>query len=79
MKSIPLSILLLAAASAFANEAADEQRNRLSFRGELARPEVRADYLKARADGTLPVTSEAASAAVLAVVTARRARPRVGV
>lgn len=61
MKTVILSLAMLAAASAFANEAADEQMNRQSFTSTAARAEVRSEYIAARKAGTLPVTSEAAS------------------
>jgi hypothetical protein len=61
MKNVLISILLLSAGAAFANEAGDEQVNRAAFDGQRTRAEVRAEYLGARTAGTLPVTSEAAS------------------
>lgn len=59
-KSI-ISLLLLGSATAFANEAADDQANRAAFAGGATRAEVTAAYLDARAQGALPDTSEAAS------------------
>lgn len=53
--------MMLGAATAFANEAADERHNRLAFQGATARAAVQADYLAARANGTLPDTGETAS------------------
>ena len=61
MKKIIISTLLLGAFSAFANEAGDDLQNRSAFQGERTRAEVRADYLRAKAAGTLVDTSEAAS------------------
>ncbi len=61
MKKIIISTLLLGAFSAFANEAGDELQNRAAFQGDTTRAEVRGDYLRAKADGTLVDTSEAAS------------------
>jgi len=61
MKKIIISALLLGAFSAFANEAGDELQNRAAFQSELTRAEVRGDYLRAKADGTLIDTSEAGS------------------
>lgn len=69
MKTVILSLALLAAASAFANEAADEQMNRQSFTSTATRAEVRSEYIAARQAGTLPVTSEAASLVTQAVST----------
>lgn len=53
--------MMLGAATAFANEAADERHNRLAFQGATTRAAVQADYLAARANGTLPDTGETAS------------------
>lgn len=69
MKTVILSLAMLAAAPAFANEAADEQMNRQSFAGTATRAEVRSEYIAARQAGTLPVTSEAASLVSQAVST----------
>ena len=62
MKTAIISLALLAAAPVFANEAADELANRQSFTSVTTRAEVRQQYLAARESGTLPATSEAASA-----------------
>lgn len=51
-KSI-ITILLLSSATAFANEAADEQANRAAFAGLLSRAEVQAGVAQATAEGTL--------------------------
>jgi hypothetical protein len=61
MKKIIISTLLLSAFSAFANETGDELQNRIAFQSNLTRAEVRVDYLRAKAAGTLVDTSEAAS------------------
>lgn len=61
MKTLVASLMMLGAATAFANEAADERHNRLAFQGATARAAVQADYLAARANGTLPDTGETAS------------------
>lgn len=61
MKTIVVSLMMLGAASAFANEATDDQRNRQTFQGVTTRAAVQAEYLAARANGTLPVTGETAS------------------
>ena len=65
MKTVVLSLMMLGAASAFANEAADDQVNRQVFQSVTTRAAVQAEYLTARSQGTLPVTSEAASLQVL--------------
>jgi hypothetical protein len=61
MKKTLLSILLVSSFGAFANEAGDELQNRSRFQGERTRAEVRAEFLNAKAAGTLIDTSEAAS------------------
>ena len=61
MKTLAVSIMILGAATAFANEAADDRANRQTFESATTRAAVQAEYLTARAQGTLPVTSEAAS------------------
>lgn len=61
MKTILISIALLASAAAFANEASDELANRQAFDGVATRAEVQSEYRHARAVGTLPVTDETAS------------------
>lgn len=61
MKTLLISIAILASASAFANEAADERANRESFMGVATRAEVQSEYLHARAAGTLAPTDETAS------------------
>ena len=61
MNKIIISTLLLSAFSAFANEAGDDLQNRAAFQGDLTSAEVRADYVRAKAAGTLIDTSEAAS------------------
>ena len=67
MKTLILSLSMLVAASAFANEAADERMNRQPFTSTASGAEVRAEYIAAREAGTLPVTSEAASLATPAL------------
>jgi len=62
MKTLTFSILLMSAAAAFANEAADERMNHGPFEGQLTRAQVASEYLSARAEGTLPDTSEIGSA-----------------
>jgi hypothetical protein len=59
-KSI-IAILLLASATAFANEAADEQANRWQSSGAMTRAEVRADIAHAKAAGTLRLDEYAAN------------------
>lgn len=61
MKTLLVSLMMLGAASAFANEAADERHNRQTFQSATSRDAVRADFLTARSNGTLPVTSESGS------------------
>lgn len=61
MQKVILSMLMLSAASVFANEAADDQANRAVFAGGQTRAEVKAEYLRAKTGGTLADTSEAAS------------------
>jgi len=61
MKTLTATLLLLAAGTAFANEAADEFANRQFFAGTAARATVSAEFLAARAGGTLPPTGESAS------------------
>lgn len=62
MKIIIISLALLAAGSAFANEASDEYANRpMTSRSTTDRETVRAEFLAARENGTLPDTGEAAS------------------
>lgn len=61
MKTAVLSLMMLAAASAFANEAADDRANRQTFQSATTRAAVQAEYLTARSQGTLPDTSDAAS------------------
>jgi len=67
MKTLAISLVLLAASAAFANEAADESANRRTFAGAAARETVRAHFLAARAGGTLPPTGDAAALASPAV------------
>lgn len=61
MKTVLISLALLASASAFANDAADDRANREVFRGIATRAEVRSEYLHARQAGTLVPTDETAS------------------
>jgi hypothetical protein len=61
MKTLVVSLMMLGAASAFANEARDDQANRQAFQSATTRAAVQAEYLTARSQGTLPVTSDAAS------------------
>lgn len=62
MKTVLISLAILASASAFANEAADDRANREAFAGVAAtRAEVQSEYLHARAAGTLAPTDETAS------------------
>lgn len=60
-KSI-IALLLLTSASAFANEAADEQANRTAFAGERTRAEVRAEVERAQQQGTLRFSDVAGNA-----------------
>ena len=66
-----IALFLLTSAAAFANEAADEQANRTAFIGSASRAEVQAEYLRARAQGQLPDTSEAAALASPAIPSVR--------
>lgn len=61
MKTALISLAILASASAFANEAADDRANREAFAGVATRAEVQSEYLHARQTGTLTVTDETAS------------------
>lgn len=61
MKTVLISLAILASASAFANEAADDRANREAFAGVATRAEVQSDYLQARAAGTLAPTDETAA------------------
>jgi hypothetical protein len=61
MKTVLISLAILASASAFANEAADDRANREAFAGVATRAEVQSGYLHARAAGTLAPTDETAS------------------
>lgn len=53
MKNSIIALLLLTSAAAFANEAGDERSNRTAPAGERTRAEVKAEVLRARAQGTL--------------------------
>lgn len=53
MKNSIITLLLLTSAAAFANEAGDELSNRTAAAGERTRAEVKAEVLRARAQGTL--------------------------
>ena len=77
MKTVLVSLALLACASAFANEAPDERANREAFAGVATRAEVQSDYLHARETGTLPVTDETASLQAPAVPAGVQARDDV--
>lgn len=79
MKTLLVSLMMLGAATAFANEAADEQHNRQTFQSATTRAAVQADYLTARSTGTLPVTSEAASLQVQASTVANSSVSRADV
>ena len=59
MKTLLFPVLLMSAAFSFANEAADDRMNRASFESQLTRSAVQAGFVQARAEGTLPDTSEA--------------------
>lgn len=61
MKALVFSTLLMSAAFSFANEASDELANRSAFQSQLTRAEVIAEFVQARAQGTLIDTSEAGS------------------
>jgi hypothetical protein len=58
MKTLTFSILLMSASVGFANEAMDERMNHAPIQSQLTRGQVVDEYLQARADGTLPDTSE---------------------
>ncbi len=64
MKAALLTLLVFTGGAALANEAGDELANRAAVQSSLSRQAVQQEYLDARRDGTLPVTSEAASLAV---------------
>jgi hypothetical protein len=53
MKYSIIALVLLTSATAFANEAADERLNRTAPAGERTRAEVKAEVLRAQAQGTL--------------------------
>ncbi len=55
MKKALVTLLLLTAGAAFANEAADDLANRQAFAGERTRAAVQAEIADARAAGTLNV------------------------
>lgn len=59
-KSI-IAILLLSSAAAFANEAADEQANRIAFSGSLSQAEAQAALAQAKDQGSLHFDEYAAS------------------
>jgi len=64
MKTLVLPVLLMSAAFSFANDAndpADDRMNRASFESQRTRSAVQAEFLQARAEGTLPDTSETGS------------------
>lgn len=77
MKTVLISLAILASASAFANEAADDRANRESFAGGATRAEVQSEYLHARAEGTLAPTDETASLHAPAPATGAQARDDV--
>jgi hypothetical protein len=79
MKKTILSILLASSFGAFANEAGDELQNRPQFQGERTRAEVRAEFLNAKAAGTLIDTSEAASQRPQGPIASDRSRASVKV
>jgi hypothetical protein len=79
MKKTILSILLASSFGAFANEAAEELQNRSQFQGERTRAEVRAEFMNAKAAGTLIDTSEAASQESQGLVESDRSRASVKV
>ncbi len=68
MKAVLISLLVFAGTAALADDAAQELANRTPFQSVLSRQSVQEAYLAARRDGTLPVTSEAASLAPVVVV-----------
>ena len=74
MKTLLISVALLASASAFANEATDERANREAFSGVATRAAVQSEYLHARETGTLAVTDETASLQAPAVSAGVQAR-----
>ena len=77
MKTVLISIAILASVSAFANEASDERANREVFTGVATRAAVQSDYLHARATGTLAPTGETASLQAPVVFAGEQARDDV--
>lgn len=74
MKTVLISLAILASASAFANEAADDRANREAFTGAATRAEVQSGYVHARAAGALVPTDE--TAALRAPAAPAGAQPR---
>lgn len=77
MKTVLISLAILASASAFANEAADDRANRDAFAGGATRAEVQSEYLRARATGSLVPTDETASLRAPAAPAGAQARDDV--
>jgi hypothetical protein len=71
MKKSIIALFLLASATAFANEAGDEQFNRTSTAGERTRAEVKADVRRAQQEGTLGFSDYAGNATQSAQAPAR--------
>ena len=74
MKAVLLTLLVFTGTAALANEAGDESANRTAFHSTLSRQSVQQEYLAARRDGTLPITSDAASVGVTSVPVNEAAR-----
>lgn len=62
MNKSVIALLLLGSAAAYANEAADDQANRIAFVGERTRAELQAEVANARVAGTLSVSEFARNA-----------------
>lgn len=62
MKNIAISMLLLSAATAFAGNRADAVplQPQVSLQSERTRADVTADYIRARSEGALVITNDAA-------------------
>lgn len=75
MKNSIIALFLLTSAAAFANEAADERSNRTAAAGERTRAEVKAEVLRAQAQGELATGDYAGNATQSA--TGERARTEV--
>jgi hypothetical protein len=77
MKAVLITLLVFAGTAALADDAGQELANRTPFQSVLSRHAVQEAYLTARRDGTLPVTSEAASLAPIVVLGSEQERTQV--